>query len=254
MTEFIELTASLEDYMEAIYHIIKEHQVARVKEIAEKLKVKAASVTGALRSLSEKGLINYAPYEIITFTDSGVKIAEDVVRRHEALKDFFIKVLSIDEKTADEAACQMEHAITKPLVDRLIQFSEFIESCPRAGKKWIKGFDYYCDNNSDLKNCERCATENLNELKEKIRSLEGGKPMTEEINLKLLKPGEKARISKISLTGDTGKRFIELGLIPNSIVELVRVAPLGDPVDIKIRGYHLSLRKKEAEGIYVKPF
>ena len=63
------LSASLEDYIEAIYHIISEKEVARGKDIASRLKVSGASVTEALRALSKKGLINYAPYEVITMTD-----------------------------------------------------------------------------------------------------------------------------------------------------------------------------------------
>jgi DtxR family Mn-dependent transcriptional regulator len=62
------LSASLEDYLEVIAHIITEKQVARAKEIAAALKVSRSSVTEAFRSLAKKGLINYAPYEVITLT------------------------------------------------------------------------------------------------------------------------------------------------------------------------------------------
>ena len=76
------LSASLEDYLEAIFHIVARNQVARAKDISLRMKVSGPSVTGALRSLSEKGLINYAPYDVITLTDKGNALAEDVVRRH----------------------------------------------------------------------------------------------------------------------------------------------------------------------------
>ena len=68
MTESVQLSASLEDYIEAIYHIIGEKQVARGKDISSRLEVSGASVTEALRALAKKGLINYAPYEVITMT------------------------------------------------------------------------------------------------------------------------------------------------------------------------------------------
>ena len=100
MSKSINLSASLEDYIEAIFHIVAEKQVARGKEIAKRLKVSNASVTEALRALSKRELINYEPYEVITLTDKGREVAEDVIRRHEALKDFFVKVLAIDEKIA----------------------------------------------------------------------------------------------------------------------------------------------------------
>ena len=65
------LSASLEDYLEAIYWATVEHGAARAKEIALRLGVRAASVTGALRTLAEKKFINYAPYELITLTEAG---------------------------------------------------------------------------------------------------------------------------------------------------------------------------------------
>ena len=82
------LSSNMEDYLEAIFHISAEKKAARAKDIAERLNVNKSSVTGALRSLSEKGYVNYAPYDIITLTAEGQVLAKDVVRRHETLKDF----------------------------------------------------------------------------------------------------------------------------------------------------------------------
>ncbi|HKJ64089.1 MAG TPA: metal-dependent transcriptional regulator, partial [Desulfopila sp.] len=90
----MELSASLEDYIETIYHIVEEKQVARAKNIADQLGVSRASVTEALRTLSGKGLINYAPYEVITMTALGREVAEDVIFRHTTLKNFFTKILT----------------------------------------------------------------------------------------------------------------------------------------------------------------
>ena len=73
------VSASLENYLEAIFHISEDKQAARAKDIAQRLKLKGSSVTGALRLLSERGLINYAPYDIITLTPKGKKVARDVV-------------------------------------------------------------------------------------------------------------------------------------------------------------------------------
>ena len=87
------LSSNMEDYLEAIFHISEEKQAARAKDIADRVQVNKSSVTGALRSLSEKGLVNYAPYDIITLTAKGKKLASEIVRRHEALKEFFIKIL-----------------------------------------------------------------------------------------------------------------------------------------------------------------
>ncbi|MBW2484460.1 MAG: metal-dependent transcriptional regulator [Deltaproteobacteria bacterium] len=144
MSKLISLSASLEDYIEAIFHIVDEKKVARGKEIAKRLKVSRASVTEALRSLSKKGLIHYEPYEVITLTEKGKVVAEDVIRRHEALKEFFIKVLAIDDTIAEESACRIEHAAPPEVIDRLIRFVEFMEVSPSEGAALIKGFSEYC--------------------------------------------------------------------------------------------------------------
>lgn len=138
------LSASMEDYLETIYHIISEKQVARAKEIASKLKVSSSSVTEAFRSLAQKGLINYAPYEVITLTPAGKNAAEDVIRRHQALKKFFIRVLAVDEKIAEGGACRIEHAAPREIIDRLTQFVNFIEESPQEGNNFIKSFKDYC--------------------------------------------------------------------------------------------------------------
>ena len=65
------LSSSLEDYLEAIFNLLKESNIARSKDIAESLGVSRASVTGALRVLKEKGLANYKPYDYITLTETG---------------------------------------------------------------------------------------------------------------------------------------------------------------------------------------
>jgi len=67
-----------------------------------------------------------------------------------------------------------------------------------------------------------------------------------------LEPGEKGRIVKIGGTGGIHRRLLDMGLVSGSEVKMERVAPLGDPIEIKIKGYNLSLRKEEASSIQVE--
>jgi len=244
------LTASLEDYLEAIFQIIAEKQAVRPKEIARRLQVSNASVTGALRALGDKALINYIPHDVITLTDQGKMAAKDVVRRHEVLRDFFVKVLAVDALAADQAACRMEHSIPKVILERFIQFAEFIEVCPRGGSKWITGFKHHCDEGNRQDHCERCVVNILEELREKKQ--DGDRHIMKATKLNQLKPGQRGRVVKINARGGINKRIVEMGVTNGAVVELERVAPLGDPIDIKVKGYHLSLRKEEAEGIDVE--
>jgi len=70
--------------------------------------------------------------------------------------------------------------------------------------------------------------------------------------LSQLTAGQKARIVAFDLPPEQKTRLFEMGLTVGAEVELVRFAPLGDPIDLKVRGYHLSLRKREASGIMVR--
>lgn len=63
--------------------------------------------------------------------------------------------------------------------------------------------------------------------------------------------GQQGTIDKLLGEGEITQRLLEMGLTPGAEIQVVRFAPLGDPIDIKIRGYHLSLRRQEAEVIQV---
>ncbi len=155
MSPNTQLSASQEDYLEAVYHIAREKKVARAKDIAKRLDVRASSVTNALRMLSSLGLINYAPYDLITLTEAGLTKAEDIVSRHEALTNFMVTVLGVDPVEANEAACKMEHSVPKSIVNRLIQYADYIGHCPRGGITWDSGFGYYCKTGCTQAQCDR---------------------------------------------------------------------------------------------------
>ncbi len=246
----IDLSASLEDYLEAIFRIVQEKSAVRAKDIGKRLKVSRSSVTGALHALADRELVNYAPYDVITLTDTGRVVAEDVVRRHEVLRDFFVKVLAVGEKDADAAACKMEHAISEAILERFVEFVEFVEKCPRGGSKWIKGFGYYCDSESQTGNCEKCVEQVLDDVRSK--NMDKAADTQAPTNLAAMKLGEKAAIVKIEGSGAVRRRLLDMGATAGTLVEVERVAPLGDPIDVKIKGYHLTLRKEEAKRILVR--
>lgn len=151
------LSESLEDYLETILQLEQSQKVARGKDIADHMGVRRGSVTGALKTLAEKGLINYAPYSFITLTPQGEVIAREVARRHKIIKAFLQNVLLLEEENADENACRMEHAMDKTAIDRLVQFIEYIDRCPRAGSDWLRAFvDYYSKGKAEKEKCRTC--------------------------------------------------------------------------------------------------
>ena len=153
------LSESLEDYLETILHVQTEKGAARPKDLTTRLSVGPSAVTAALKNLAGRGLVNYAPYEVVTLTDAGLLMAEDVVSRHEALKQFFLRVLGIDEETADQGACHMEHAVPRIIVERFVQFVDFVEVCPRGGAGFVDGFRRHVAQGCTRDDCERCLEE-----------------------------------------------------------------------------------------------
>jgi len=143
--EQLQLSASLEDYLEAIYHTVEAKGATRAKDIVPRMGVHNSSVTQALRSLSEKKLINYAPYDVITLTGPGEVLALGVVRRHETLSKFLNHVLGLPDAEADAEACRLEHAVSGGVLNRLVRFVEYFESCPQNDVRWDDEAGFFCN-------------------------------------------------------------------------------------------------------------
>ena len=139
-----ELSSSLEDYIEAIFNLLGDTEAARSSAIAQDLRVSRASVTGALRALKDRGLVNYKPYGLVTLTDRGVRAAGAVAQKHKILKSFFMDVLGVDDETAQKAACRSEHALGNELIARLLCFIEFMNKSAGDSTGVTNEFKVYC--------------------------------------------------------------------------------------------------------------
>ena len=74
-----------------------------------------------------------------------------------------------------------------------------------------------------------------------------------DISLDTLKPGEKGTVDRIRTSAKhIRQRLMEMGLTKGTVVEIIRFAPLGDPIEISIRGYRLSLRREEAQSVLLQ--
>ena len=139
----IALSESMEDYIEVISQLEDRLKVVRVKNIALSMKVKMPSVSSALGVLEKKGLVNYEKYDYVELTEDGRRVAKGVRRRHDALKKFLVEVLGVDEKSAEEDSCGMEHHISKHTIDNIIKYMEFVEVCPRKKEVCLENFRDY---------------------------------------------------------------------------------------------------------------
>lgn len=72
------------------------------------------------------------------------------------------------------------------------------------------------------------------------------------MTLKDLKPGNSGVVETVKGEGNIRRRVLEMGVTPGTKIEVIKVAPLGDPIEVMLRGYNLSLRKEEAESINIK--
>jgi DtxR family Mn-dependent transcriptional regulator len=142
--EKLKLSASLEDYLEAIHNLSAKTGAVRSKDIADNLGVARASVTGAVRLLKDKGLANYEPYGPVTLTPSGEKIASEVAAKHRILKAFFVDVLGVNRQDAQRAACRAEHALGGDIIGRLLSFVEFVDHSQANGRDLVKEFQQFC--------------------------------------------------------------------------------------------------------------
>jgi len=124
-----EFTDHQEMYLKVIYTLMSEHKVARVKEIAERLKVTKSSVSSALKSLSDKGLVVYDPYSYVELTPKGKKLAAQVLSKYDILTKFLVDILGVAEDVAHENACRMEHVVDDSVMKRLVQFLGFCSDC-----------------------------------------------------------------------------------------------------------------------------
>lgn len=141
------LSASSEDYLEAIYQVCQVNKKARSRDIVGRLGVSGSSVTEALQLLNQKGLVNYVPYEPITLTSQGESVVCDILYRHETLKEFFVEVLRVDKGVADEGACKMEHGVSSEVIERIVQYTKYLrdeckeKKCPKhvSFEAYLKG-------------------------------------------------------------------------------------------------------------------
>ena len=134
------LSASLEDYLEAIQEICAAGGVARMRDIAGRLKVSSASANAAVSRLCEMGLANHERYEYVELTDAGRKYAKRMVRRHKMLRRFLSDILGVSTEIAEHDACQLEHGVSPETIERLVQFMEFLGTCQyrkRAWQEWL---------------------------------------------------------------------------------------------------------------------
>ncbi|NJD02544.1 MAG: metal-dependent transcriptional regulator, partial [Ruminiclostridium sp.] len=116
------LSSSLQDYLEAILELEENENQVRVTDIANRLRIAKASVNQTIGKLRETGLIRQQAYGPVELTHLGRELAGKIIQRHKKLRKFLVEVLGVDQQTAEQDACLMEHAVSPQTMDLVTDF------------------------------------------------------------------------------------------------------------------------------------
>jgi DtxR family Mn-dependent transcriptional regulator len=225
------LTRSLEDYLETIYELQRDRQVARVRDIAEARGVKAGSVSPALRRLYRLGLVDYARRERIGLTPRGERLARRIYARHRLLEQLFQDVLLLPPADAEPVACAMEHSLSPAAMDRLARFLEFLE-VRSEGSELLASFHAWLDRTSE----EHPPTE-----------------LPRRPTLGRLRGGQRARVLRVLGYGEQRRRLLDMGLLRDAEIEVLAPAGAEGPLRARLHGHVLELTAEQAAAVRVEP-
>ncbi len=139
---FKRLNATEEAYLETIDALIKLHGTAKVTLIAVALKVKPSSVSEMLKKLCHSGYIAHKPYSNVALTLNGKVLVDYLNQQRTVLKSFFV-LLGVDELTAKEDACKIEHLLHELTLKQISKFQGFL-SGSADGQKCVSSFKKLC--------------------------------------------------------------------------------------------------------------
>jgi DtxR family Mn-dependent transcriptional regulator len=127
------MTRSEENYLKTIFHLGGGNaQSITTNAIAEQMETKPSSVTDMAKKLAEKGLVNYVKYQGVSLTDSGIKTALSIIRKHRLWEVFLVKKLDFTWDEVHEVAEQLEHIKSEKLIDKIDELLEFPKYDPHG--------------------------------------------------------------------------------------------------------------------------
>ncbi len=199
-----DLTASVEDYLKAIYQLSEAGTPASTHDIAEALDLAAPSVSGMVKRLAEQGLVEHLPYKGVTLTDDGRLAAVRMLRRHRLIEAYLVHFLGYSWDTVHDEAERLEHAVTDDLVGRMAEAL----GDPR--------FDPHGD---------------------PIPSADGVIEDVATVPLPAVTVGELVRINRVAAaTSDKLRWLADAGLVPGAEVMIIEQQPFNGPLTLDVAG------------------
>lgn len=212
-------------YLEALYYLDAEGEVARSARLADWLGVSRPTVTIALRRMTRDGLVRLVNGKEIALTERGRRAAAAVVRRHRVMERWLTDALGLDWVTADEEAARLEHALSDVVEERLYEVLGRPTTCPHGNP--IPG-----------------------------RS----EASPDERRLSVLGEGAQARVTRISEVAEREAPILlaylhDRRLVPGAEVGVTEADPVGKTLRIRIRGTEreVTLSHETAAKVWVVP-
>jgi len=216
-----ELTASVEDYLKAIYELERAGRPAATSELAVHLGVAPASVTGMVRRLADLGLLTHERYRGARLTARGRRAALRTLRRHRVIEAYLVRALGYRWDEVDPEAERLEHAATDELVDRMATAIGEPTSDPHGAP---------------------------------IPSRDGAVDEARYRTLADLDVGVAAEVMQVSDDDPSLLRYLaDLAITPGSTVSVVERAPFGGPITLRIGGTTRAVGPALAERVLVRP-
>ncbi len=213
------LSKSERETLKAIYRLAHNGREAHTGTIAESLKVAPATVTGTVKRLAERGLLEHRLYRGVELTPAGQRAAVGAIRRHRIVERFLADMLGYAWNEADRLAGSFEHDLPQEVEDRLYVALDRPTSCPH-------GFPIPAPEVAEIPTLP---------------------PLYE------LAPGDVAVVAVPGSVDPAVVAFLEtLGLRPGVRVEVREKHPFDGPLVVRVDGHDRTLGDKVARQIYVK--
>lgn len=197
-----EYTAPVEDYLKVIYDIERHAGAAGTNDIAQRLSIAPASVSGMVRRLADQGLLEHERYRGVRLTDMGRRVALRTIRRHRVIEAYLTLALGYPWDLVHDEAERLEHAASDELIDRMAAAIGEPATDPHGAP---------------------------------IPTREGEIEERALHSLADLAPGERGRVVRVSDDDAERLRYLaELGLVPGTEVMLRSRAPYGGPLTLLV--------------------
>ncbi|MGB8233066.1 MAG: iron dependent repressor, metal binding and dimerization domain protein, partial [Methanobacterium sp.] len=206
------LSANIEEYLETIYKISQKEKTVKTSKISKNLGITPASVSEMLKKLEKMGYVDYSQYKGVKLTDSGLKVAKNITRKHRLLERFLHDILKLKDHFLHDQACEMEHSLSDDAERALCQVLDHPDKCP----------DDSVIPACDLKftTCEEC----LKRSKEEVNEV--GKRNENLIPIMELRDHQKGKVSFIRGDYKVIRRLLDMGITIGAFISVIKIAPL----------------------------